>query len=453
IKSYNYNLSFSPASPAPTGYLVVRSEGAAPNTAPTDGVAYVVGDVLGNGVVMSAGTATSFLQRSVVANTLYYYSVYSFNGTSTSRNYLQTSPLTANVTSAATMEGTYFSAINPANATLITDLQNRVRSPYTKVSYDLYDETMVTEFASREAPGGQRSLTCIYSGQTQNYSGTFAWTPNTIFSREHTWCVSWMPSGGGTSLNEYADQHHLFPVNQNNANVVRSNHPLGEVATPISTYLLGTYGYDVNGNAVYEPREIHKGDAARSLLYMSLRYNGVNGFNWTFNNLNSSILTGLSEGPQDVATLLSWHNNDLPDRYEIARNDYIQSIQQNRNPFIDHPEWVGYINFNNLTYQTPAMAPMVSGELKSTTQRVKTEIIVWPNPTENTANLTIDSSVDDVVELTIIDLTGKQLYGAKTTVSAGTSTLQLDIETLPSGFYIVRVSGEHLREEVKFRKL
>lgn len=453
IRSYNFNVTFSAASPAPAGYLVLRSEGAAPSAVPVDGVAYVVGDVIGNAVVMSAGTATTYLQRSVVANTTYHYAVYAFNGASTSRNYLQLAPLTGNVTSAATMVGSYYGTISPANTTLISDLQSRIRTPYTRVSYDLFDETMVAEFASREAPAGQRSLTCVYSGQTQNYTGTFAWTPSTIFSREHTWCVSWMPSGGATSLNEYADQHHLFPVNQNNANAVRSNHPLGEVVTPISTYLEGIYGLDANGNTVYEPREIQKGDAARALLYMALRYNGVSGFNWTFNQLNNVILPGLNEDPQDLTTLLTWHNNDLPDRYEIARNDYIQSIQLNRNPFIDHPTWVDYINFATLTYQTPALSPMQQGVQKSISEVPKAHVVLWPNPTAIDANLTVDSEVEDFIRLRIYDLTGKLMSEVTSPVMIGSTTIALDIDALAVGLYIVQVEGTHLREEIKFRKL
>lgn len=453
IRSYNFNVTFNAASPAPAGYLVLRSEGAAPSAVPVDGVAYVVGDVIGNAVVMSAGTATTYLQRSVVANTTYHYAVYAFNGTSTSRNYLQLAPLTGNVTSAATMVGSYYGTISPANTTLISDLQSRIRTPYTRVSYDLFDETMVAEFASREAPAGQRSLTCVYSGQTQNYTGTFAWTPSTIFSREHTWCVSWMPSGGATSLNEYADQHHLFPVNQNNANAVRSNHPLGEVVTPISTYLEGIYGLDANGNTVYEPREIQKGDAARALLYMALRYNGVSGFNWTFNQLNNVILPGLNEDPQDLTTLLTWHNNDLPDRYEIARNDYIQSIQLNRNPFIDHPTWVDYINFATLTYQTPALSPMQQGVQKSISEVPKAHVVLWPNPTAIDANLTVDSEVEDFIRLRIYDLTGKLMSEVTSPVMIGSTTIALDIDALAVGLYIVQVEGTHLREEIKFRKL
>jgi hypothetical protein len=261
-----------------------------------------------------------------------------------------------------------------------------------------------------------------------------------------------MPSGGGTSLNEYADQHHLFPINQNNANAVRSNHPLGVVVTPISTYLEGKYGYDAAGNTVYEPRASHKGDAARAMLYMSMRYNGVSGFNWTFNNLNTVILPSYSEDPQDVNMLLSWHNSDLPDRYEISRNDYIQSRQQNRNPFVDHPDWVNYINFNTLMYQSPVMMSMLPAMTKSQNSDVKTEVILWPNPTSNEANLTIESSVDDMVTLQIYDLTGKLVTDVQSTILSGTTTIELDVDALSTGFYVVKIAGEHLREEVKFRK-
>ncbi len=56
--------------------------------------------------------------------------------------------------------------------------------------------------------------------------------------------------------------------------------------------------------------------------------------------------------PQDVNLLLSWHNQDPPDQWELTRNDYTQSIQGNRNPFVDHPEYVNYINFYDVEYVT-----------------------------------------------------------------------------------------------------
>ncbi|MBP9212407.1 MAG: endonuclease, partial [Bacteroidetes bacterium] len=174
----------------------------------------------------------------------------------------------------------------PTSASFVTDLKSRVRSPYTRVTYAQFDETHVADFASRDTTGGQKVVTCVYSSHQYVYSGTFTWA---VFSREHTWCHSWMPSNPPEASDEYADQHHLFPTHQNNANGRRSNHPLGIVTTASYTYLQGKLGTNSAGETVYEPRDEHKGDAARALLYMSVRYDGIGGFDWTFNNLNNVI--------------------------------------------------------------------------------------------------------------------------------------------------------------------
>lgn len=249
--------------------------------------------------------------------------------------------------------GTYYNSLNPAASTFVTDLENRIRVPYTKVSYDNFDETNIANFASIDNGNGTRSLFCVYSHYEHIYSGTFSWLP---MSREHTYCHSWQPGHPSTSLNEYSDQYHLFPTHQDNANAVRSNHPLGEVVNVISTFLEGKFGTDINGNQVYEPRDEHKGDAARAILYMPVRYNGINGYDWTFNWLNNTRLPSLGEADQDLATLIQWHIQDPPDKWEVDRNNYIQTIQQNRNPFVDHPEYVNYINFNDLTKLNPVYA-------------------------------------------------------------------------------------------------
>ena len=89
---------------------------------------------------------------------------------------------------------------------------------------------------------------------------------------------------------------------------------------------------------------------------MPIRYNGINGYDWTFNWLNNTRLPSLGEADQDLATLIQWHKQDPPDKWEVDRNNYIQSIQQNRNPFVDHPEYVNYINFNDLTKYNPVYA-------------------------------------------------------------------------------------------------
>ncbi len=245
---------------------------------------------------------------------------------------------------------TYYSTINTSNSTFITELQTRIRSPYTKISYNQFDETNVTNFAARDTTNGDHVVTCVYSGEDYVYSGTFSWLP---FSREHTWCHSWMPTYDSESGEEYSDQHHLFPTNQNNANGVRNNHPLGLVSTVTSTYLECKYGKNTANEVVFEPRESHKGDAARALLYMSLRYNEERG-DWTFDHLNTVTLPGLSEAPQNLELLIQWHKEDPPSKWEVERNDYIESIQGNRNPFTDHPEYINYINFYDLTKLDPA---------------------------------------------------------------------------------------------------
>jgi endonuclease I len=253
-------------------------------------------------------------------------------------------------------QGTYYAGIDTGSATFVTDLHNLIY-PHTQISYAQFDETNIANFASRDTTGGQKVVTCVYSGQNYVYTPPFAWG---TFSREHTWCYSWMPTYGSTSGKEYSDQHHLFPTNQNNANGVRSNHPLGVVATVTSSFLESKYGKNSSGQNVFEPRDSHKGDAARALLYMAVCYHGVNGNDWTFDHLNTVTLPALSEAAQDVDLLVQWHNQDPPDDWEKARNEYVYSIQGNRNPFVDHPEYVSVINFNTLTKKNSGTAPPLS---------------------------------------------------------------------------------------------
>ncbi|MGE5437068.1 MAG: endonuclease, partial [Syntrophothermus sp.] len=229
----------------------------------------------------------------------------------------------------------------------VNDLKTLIRSNYTRISYDQFDETNIANYASINNNNGTRSVFCVYSSYEYVYSGTFTWG---VMSREHTFCHSWMPSYPSESGDEYSDQHHLFPTQQNNANGVRSNHPLGIVVNAISVFMDGKLGTNAQGQTVYEPRNQQKGDAARALLYMCLRYDGINGQSWTFNWLNNTRLPSLTEAPENLDVLLSWHQQDPPDTWEIGRNNYIYSIQHNKNPFIDHPEYTDYINFNDLSY-------------------------------------------------------------------------------------------------------
>ncbi|WP_431158786.1 endonuclease [Winogradskyella poriferorum] len=107
-----------------------------------------------------------------------------------------------------------------------------------------------------------------------------------------------------------------------------------------------------------------RGDVARGVLYLEIRYNGleiVNGF--------PSVVGQLG----DLTTLLDWHRNDPPDDFEMNRNNVIYTWQQNRNPFIDQPDLVEYIWGNNVGEVWNQELSILDNEVS--------DIRVYPNPT------------------------------------------------------------------------
>lgn len=234
-------------------------------------------------------------------------------------------------------------------------------------------------------------IRCVYSGYSVAHPVGDPSTPNS-FSCEHSYCQSWIDielEGTENSIAK-ADMHHLFPV-KSSINSARSNHPFDMVQNITNSYTedgditVSYLGTNQDNYVVFEPDELHKGDAARALLYFIVRYE-----------------TGLSFGNVDMLeTLLEWHYGDSVSIKEINRNDAIYDFQENRNPFIDHPEfieeiWIGepsiYVTFpnetitlgTNLTYPinwfTQYFYNNVKIELINSSSGVTTELI---SSTEN----------------------------------------------------------------------
>ncbi|WP_367172507.1 endonuclease [Winogradskyella sp.] len=158
-----------------------------------------------------------------------------------------------------------------------------------------------------------------------------------------------------------------------------------------------------------------RGDVARSVLYMEIRYNGlevVNGFPSTTGQLG------------DLATLLDWHRNDPPDDFEMNRNNVVYNWQFNRNPFIDQPDLVEYIWGNNV------------GDVWDETLGIEhldlDKISVYPNPTNGRLNIT-GSEINDVE---IYSIEGKLLRQYKNVER------YIDID-LVSGLYLVRLKNSN----------
>lgn len=343
IKSYSVKVSFSDGAVAPEKYLVLKKSSPI-NEFPYDGTHYLLGEYIGDAQVAYIGSAGSFYPNSVIAGTSYFFKVFPFNGYPGYENYLTQSPAQAHLTTPANMIGTYYTGINISSSTLWNDLHSLINN-HLNLSYGDYSTYLVNSFESRDTVVNNQSvkaITCAYSGEKHTYTEPFSFL---IYSREHAFCQSWMPTSTNTdftSFPEYSDYHNLLPVNQNKVNVYRSNFPMGIVKTVQYQYLNCKKGLDSLNRVVFEPKDDIKGDVARNMFYQVLCYDGVSGNDWYLPVIISS--TSIPYG-QDEALLKKWNQQDPPDNWEIARNDYIHAVQGNRNPFIDFPNWVNWFGF------------------------------------------------------------------------------------------------------------
>lgn len=194
------------------------------------------------------------------------------------------------------------------------------------------------------------------SDQCGNYSGVCD-----CYNREHT-----VPQNlFNEQLPQKSDRHHLF-LTDGKVNGVRSSYPFGEAKNNTLTSLssgnkaLGKFGTSASGYSgnVYEPDDQYKGDIARGILYMAVRYattNECRKYNNSTKNsypvtawdgsamFSGSLNTNYGLSNTAVSFFLKWHRNDKISNKEIARNSGVEKLQGNRNPFIDYPILVEYL--------------------------------------------------------------------------------------------------------------
>lgn len=182
-----------------------------------------------------------------------------------------------------------------------------------------------------DIPGGTPPYVYNYDGSDQcgNYSGE-----GDCFNREHSWPQSWFNSNSPMKT----DLFHVYPTD-GYVNGQRGSFPYGEVGTAAWTSLngskRGTSASPGYSGVVFEPIDEYKGDLARTYFYMCTRY-FTEDAGWDSNDM----VDGADLLPWAVDLLLSWHSEDPVSEKELNRNDAVYQIQQNRNPFIDHPDWV-----------------------------------------------------------------------------------------------------------------
>ena len=185
-----------------------------------------------------------------------------------------------------------------------------------------------------DRPNGNPPYTYhLGTNQCGNYSGE-----GDCYNREHSWAQSWF----NDQTTPRTDLHHIFATD-GFVNQKRSNYPFGEVQTAKWTSQNGsklgsckTPGYS---GTVFEPIDEYKGDFARALMYMSVRYYSEDG-SWG----NSDMTTKSVIKPWAINLLLRWNDQDPVSQKEIDRNNAIYNdYQHNRNPFVDHPEYARMI--------------------------------------------------------------------------------------------------------------
>jgi endonuclease I len=193
------------------------------------------------------------------------------------------------------------------------------------------------------------------------------------WNREHIFCQSrggfevanndsedgigvWTSTSAASTVDGVSDAHHIRAVN-GQENSSRNNKNYGTVNS--ATVYAGATGNQGSW----------RGDVARACFYMAVRFNGLNVVNGDPSENNGANPSG---NIGDLATLLSWNLSDPRDDFEMNRNNYIQTWQYNRNPFIDYPLLANYIF--GTQYGQPWFAALASESFETT------DVKVYPNP-------------------------------------------------------------------------
>ncbi len=255
------------------------------------------------------------------------------NNSETSTNALEfKESYTHDVVKSGIYSGSYYDSITSTDKdTLITQLNTLINNGYVKYSYS----SQTSNLKVTDSYDGNY-VECLYSGERidkDNSNGSAG-----QWNKEHIWAKTY--GFKNESYQSYSDIQ-MLRVTEGSINGKRGDKYFDNVSQ----------GESAEGcswsNDAFEPRDEVKGDVARIMFYMTVMYNDSN-LNLELTDDVSKINSSASQlgGTAylgKLSTLLKWAAEDPVDEREISRNNAIYSIQKNRNPFIDHPEYAYYI--------------------------------------------------------------------------------------------------------------
>ena len=260
----------------------------------------------------------------------------------------------------------YHTAFNSQGDSLKARLHRIIRGhteyPYTSSSTDVWDMLKDTD----KDPNNPNNVILIYSNRSvdgdQEYNGGNGW------SREHVWAKS--RGNFGNALGAGTDAHHIRPCDIS-VNSTRSNRNFDDCITCVDVIDNGfnTGSKRDQNEWTFQPPVNVRGDVARMIFYMAVRYEGNNGEPDL--ELTDVLQTQSSQAPLHarLATLLDWHRSDTVDSFERNRNLVIYGYQNNKNPFIDYPELAEFLwgDSTNYTWKPVSSVGLAEPVLPSVT--------------------------------------------------------------------------------------
>ncbi|MHC4262173.1 MAG: endonuclease I family protein, partial [Planctomycetota bacterium] len=259
----------------------------------------------------------------------------------------------------------YYGSVDTSSAaalrsTLHAVIDDHQRFPYTSSSTDTWD---ILEDAEQQA-GSSGNVLTFYSNASYTKQGG----GNSFYNREHLWPTSFGFPNDNSSNYPFSDCH-LLRLTDDGYNSARGNKPFRNCDPGCGEYTTSSNNGAGGGSGVYpgqsnwvsgfgatgtwEVWSDRKGDAARAILYADVRYEGGNHGSTGVSEPDlvatndQGLISGSNTGSNEsvaymglLDVLLAWHAADPVDQKERDRNDVVFSYQGNRNPFVDHPEWV-----------------------------------------------------------------------------------------------------------------
>lgn len=256
-------------------------------------------------------------------------------------------------------------------------------------------------------------------------------------NREHNMPKSWFGIASGEENSEPigTDLHNLYP-SERNANSAKSNYALGIVgANPSFTngvVKVGKSAYPGYSGTVFEPANEYKGDFARCYMYMVTCYEDY-ATRWTSTGTSSMLgnNTYPTFKPYAINLLMEWHRNDPVSSKEINRNNAVDEIQKNRNPFIDFPVLAEYI-----------WGEYQDEKWDGTNREVGNFYVSYK---QSEQKLFINAADPAEASFIIFNTTGIRIQAGKPVASGF-----IDVSSLPKGLYVAVIYTKGKRHAEKF---